>query len=366
MARAASQPPGTPDGAVLVSSGSSDGAVLVSPESPDGATADSSEVDSREAAPTGLSAVVARVQRVLAWWNGTRIGRSLSRYGQVNGGLLCGGIAYSALFSVFAGLTIGFTVFTAVLGRNEALRDSVLDAVDGALPGLVRTGDRDGIVDPDQLGLSAGLSIASIVAAVVLLFSAISCMSAIRSGVRAMFGLTGSSHAVGDKLRALAGLVGVGLALLLSAVSGLVLSGLSRWLTGLLGIEETKRVLLQGLGFVVTVGVDLALFVLIVVLLCGLRPARRDLLLGGLLAAVAWGAVRIAGTSVVAGGADSNPLLASFAVLVTLLVWMNLFARILLTAAAFTADPSLEEVRHQLVSEDQAAPVPGGVAPAGG
>jgi membrane protein len=36
-------------------------------------------------------------------------------------------------------------------------------------------------------------------------------------------------------------------------------------------------------------------------------------------------------------------LLASFGVLVTLLVWINLIARIVLLAAAWTADPPLEE-----------------------
>jgi membrane protein len=49
--------------------------------------------------------------------------------------------------------------------------------------------------------------------------------------------------------------------------------------------------------------------------------------------------VRVLGTSVVAGSASSNPILTSFAVIVTLLVWMNLIARIVLLAAAWTADP---------------------------
>ena len=49
--------------------------------------------------------------------------------------------------------------------------------------------------------------------------------------------------------------------------------------------------------------------------------------------------MRVLGASVVAGSAGGNPLLASFAVLVTLLAWINLIARIMLLAAAWTADP---------------------------
>ncbi len=60
------------------------------------------------------------MQALLAWWKTTRLARALARYGQVNGALLCGGIAYSAIFSVFAGLTIGFTVFMRSSARTSS------------------------------------------------------------------------------------------------------------------------------------------------------------------------------------------------------------------------------------------------------
>lgn len=40
-----------------------------------------------------------------------------------------------ALFSVFAGLTIGYTIFMAVLGDSDALRQQVLTAIGDSLPG---------------------------------------------------------------------------------------------------------------------------------------------------------------------------------------------------------------------------------------
>ncbi len=45
----------------------------------------------------------------------------------------------------------------------------------------------------------------------------------------------------------------------------------------------------------------------------------------------------------VAGSVNRNPLFASVAVIVTLLVWINLIARIVLLAAAWTADPPFVE-----------------------
>ncbi|MDN6487418.1 MAG: YihY/virulence factor BrkB family protein [Ancrocorticia sp.] len=81
-----------------------------------------------------------------------RIVRSLSRYGAARGGLLSGGIAYSALFSIAAGLTIAWTVFMSVLGNNQELKDQVLDSIDSALPGIIDTGDGSGgIINPDAL-----------------------------------------------------------------------------------------------------------------------------------------------------------------------------------------------------------------------
>ena len=60
----------------------------------------------------------------------TRPARANARFGARSGGVLTGGIAYAALFSVFAALTIGYTIFMAVLGDNDELRQQVLDAVE--------------------------------------------------------------------------------------------------------------------------------------------------------------------------------------------------------------------------------------------
>lgn len=293
--------------------------------------------------PGGVPGLVARAKAVLAWWQRTRAARANARFGEAGGGVLTGGIAYATIFSLFAGLTIGYTVFMAVLGNNEDLRQSVLDAVDANLPGLIDMGDGSGgVVKPEDLQLSNGVGVAGAVAVVVLLVSAITAMAATRTAVRAMFAdVAAGGNAVAGKLRELGGFVGIGLAVLLSATLTLAATTAADWLLGATGLSGSTAgsVALRVVGMLVAFLVDAGTFALIVVVLGGQRPAWRDLRQGMLVAGIGLGAVRFLGTSVVAGSAGQNAVLASFTVIITLLVWINLIARIVLLAAAWTADP---------------------------
>ena len=296
--------------------------------------------DSKQRFTAGFGAVKTRVMAAVEWWKASRPGRALSHYSRSRGGLLCGGIAYFAMFSMFAGLTIGYTVFMAVLGDNDKLRASVLDTLSKVLPGLIKTGDSAGIIDPESLILSTGMSVAGAIAALVLLFSAISCMSAIRGAVRIMFSLPRASGVAAKlKLRELAGFVGVALAVLLSAVAGIVVASANHWLLDPLGIAGASRIILPIAAILVSAAIDVGLFFLIVRLMAGVHAPRNKLMQGAILMAVAMAIVRFLGTGVVARAPGNNALLASFAVLVTLLIWINLFAKILLMSSAFAADP---------------------------
>ncbi|WP_129338096.1 YihY/virulence factor BrkB family protein [Cellulomonas endophytica] len=295
----------------------------------------------------GFAALLARVQALLAWWNGTRAARANARFGQAGGGVLTGGIAYAALFSVAAGLTIGYTVFMAVLGRNDALRQEVLATVGQSLPGLLKTGPdaQDGLVDPERLQFSSGSFLAGLTAVVVLVVSATAAMGALRTAVRAMFAAPAAGqNAVLSKLREVGGLVAAGLVVLVSTLLTVGATTAADWLVGVLGASEAAGVVARVVGISVSFVVDAGTWVLVVKYLAVQDPPRRDLLQGAAIAGVGLGVVRVLGTSVVAGSASSNPVFAGVTVLATLLVWINLIARIALLAAAWTADPSTEEL----------------------
>jgi membrane protein len=294
--------------------------------------------------PAGVAGIVARAKDLLTWWQHTRAARANARFGAAGGGVLTGGIAYATIFSVFAGVTIGYTIFMAVLGGNDALRQTVLETLDANLPGLVQTSgdDESGILDPETLTLSPGVGVAGLVALVVLVVSAITAMAALRTAVRAMFDPeAGGGNVVTGKLREIGGFAGIGAAILLSAVLSIATTTAADWALHVLGLDGSTvgSIVLRAAGIAVAFVVDALTFWLIVVVLAGQAPAWRDLRQGMLVAAVGLGVVRVLGTSVVAGAAERNAVLQSFAVIVTLLIWVNLIARIVLLAAAWTADP---------------------------
>ncbi|HLS24455.1 MAG TPA: YihY/virulence factor BrkB family protein [Beutenbergiaceae bacterium] len=280
-----------------------------------------------------------KVKKLLAWWKRTRVARALRRYGNANGALLAGGIAFSALFSIFAALAIGFTVFMAVLGQNTELRDAVLVQLDEVLPGIVDTGD-GGMLNPDDLQLSTAGGIVGIVAVVVLLNTAITVITNLRRGVRAMFGIISPKEnpAIGI-IRDLGTFVVLGLAILLTAVLGIAAGAMATWLLDLIGLGEAPfaGVLLRVAGLLVALAIDTLVFVFIYRVLAGVRPPRRDLVIGAAIAGIGAAILRHLGTSLV--GSVENPLLGSYAALVTLLLWVNLVVRLVLLVAAWTANP---------------------------
>ncbi|HEY8673723.1 MAG TPA: YhjD/YihY/BrkB family envelope integrity protein, partial [Candidatus Dormibacteraeota bacterium] len=158
-----------------------------------------------------------------------------------------------------------------------------------------------------------------------------------------MFDVRGAGgNAVHGKLRELAGFAGMAMAVLVSAVLSIAVTTAAGWLLALLGLGDTAGTVVRILGIAIAFVVDAAIFALVVVVLAGLHPSGRDLRRGAAIAAIGIGAVRVLGTNVVADSAGSNALLASFAVLVTLLIWINLIARIVLLAAAWTANPQAD------------------------
>ena len=294
--------------------------------------------------PAPRRSLVDRAKALFAWWQHTRPARANARFGARGGGVLTGGIAYAALFSVFAALTIGYTVFMSVLGGDDQLRETVLESVDTSLPGLIKTGDGSGgMIDPDDLVLDKGLTVTGIVAVAVLLFSAIAAMAALRTAIRAMFAAEGGGNAVLGKARELGGFVGMALAVLLSALVTTGVASTATWILDSLGWGSSATVVLRALAILVTFVIDAAIFLLLVRVLADQAPPWRELRRGAIIAGVGIGVVRLLGTEVVAASVSRNPLFGSVAVIVTLLVWINLIARIVLLAAAWTADPPLAD-----------------------
>lgn len=288
-----------------------------------------------------IARVMAKVTELVQWFQATRVGRLNARYGAVNGAQLAGGIAYAALFSIFSVLTIAFTVFLRLVGDNEELKAAVVSAVDQALPGLLVTADNPNApLNPDDLAIGGGLTVTTVIATVTLVLSALSVMGALATAIRAMFGLVAPpGNAVLAKVRDLGGFVLLAGAVLATAVLGVGAGAAGGWLTDALGLDSALVAwAVRGLGLLTSFALDALVFAGLVRLVAGARPPARDLWVGAAIGALGTVTLRMLGTSAV-GGASANPLLASFAALVTLLLWVNLAARLALYVAAFIANP---------------------------
>jgi membrane protein len=108
---------------------------------------------------------------------------------------------------------------------------------------------------------------------------------------------------------------------------------------GWLGIDEhtlIAGIVGRGTGLVLMLLLDTAVLSALFRLLSGLTIPLRRLLAGALLGAVALGILKVLGNTLL-GGASRNPLLASFAVIVGLLIWFNLVCQVILLTASWIA-----------------------------
>lgn len=289
------------------------------------------------------------MKALLARWQASRLGRTWSRYGERRGPVLAGGVAYAALFSVFGALVAGFSLFGLVLGGNQMLFDSVVESVDATIPGLLDVGPDGGPVDPAALVDSDLISVAGAIAFATALFAGLGWLGALREGLRAVLGLSpDGANPVVKKLTDVLVLALVGVGILSAAATSLVVGAAASALLRSVGLEggPIGSGLLRLLALVVVALVDASILWVLIRVLLGLRlpwsMVRGPVLAGGAaLAVVANLGGLLAGR---AGGA--NPLLATGAVLVGLLVLLNLLTRIMLLSVTWIstgpAEPLLE------------------------
>ncbi len=281
------------------------------------------------------------MQRVVAWGMGTRPGRVWRRYSAANGSLLAQGLSYQSIFAMFAALWVAFAIGGLWLGADSPLQHSIIETISTAVPGLIDTGDGGGAIDLDLLLSARVLGWTGAVAAVGLLWTAIGWFDAARTGVRAMLGQPERpANPVLLKVADLGLAVGFGAAVIVSSAISLFSTSLLGAGLHLVGIEDASpfaHLVTRAVGVVIAFGFDFGVLLGLYRLLAPSAPPRRALLGGAALAALGLGILKTLGGALL-GGASSNPLLASFAVIVGLLIWFNLVCQVLLLAAAWIGE----------------------------
>ncbi|WP_417510763.1 YihY/virulence factor BrkB family protein [Microbacterium sp.] len=276
-----------------------------------------------------------------------------------NGFLLSAGMSYYVLFSLFAVLYVSFAGVGLWLGASSRAIDILIQLVNSYLPGIIGDPGLLSRKDVETIAQSS-TSLLTITGAVAVGFAAWTAISAItftRRAIRDIFGLPFDTRSYWLlKARDLLAGVLFGLALL----SGAALSILSSWaldsLVDLLGWDKSSW-LLSGSGRVLWVVsaflIDAGALAGLMRFLVGADLRWRFIWPASLLGAAAMVVLQL-GAGVLLTRVPSNPLLASFAVIIALLLWCRLLASIVLVAASWIAVTAADH-DHPLEIEDEAA-----------
>lgn len=272
------------------------------------------------------------VKRVMA----SRPARVYTHFGQSRGPVLAAGMAYQAIFAIFAALWLVFSVAGIWLASNPALMDQLFVIINQSVPGLIG----DGGIDPKDLANTGALTWSSALALVGLLATTLGWLNTTSQAVRGIFGMgQEATFFVLVKLRELGLGLLFGLALVVSAVISIVSTELLRGLLGLFGQGADSFWFIassQAVGLLIVLIIDTLTLAALFRVLSHVRIPWRNLLVGSLLGAIALGVLKVLGAALL-GGAAKNPLLAGFAVIIGLLIWFNLTSTVTLISASWIA-----------------------------
>jgi membrane protein len=259
-----------------------------------------------------------------------------------NGFLLSAGMSYQALFAIFAAVYVVFAVAGIWLTGNPDTLEAFILLLNTYAPGLI--GD-DGIISQDALIDVATTSTSlfgwtGAVALAGLIWTAIAWITYARMAVRSIFGLPKDtrSYLLLKARDFLAGLA-FGTIILIATVLSVVATTFFGWLLGLLGLSGDSgwsSGLLQSGALLVVFVIDTLALAVLFRFLSGAAMPWRWMWAGSLLGSAAISLLQFLGGFLLTG-TGNNPLLATFAVFIGLLLWFRLTSIVMLVAASWIA-----------------------------
>lgn len=280
---------------------------------------------------------IERAKRIVEWVKQLKPVRVLQNFSDNHGNLLASGLSFLSIFALFAGIWVGFSVAGFVLNANPDIRRALFEMLNQVAPGLI--GD-DGAIKPSTLTESTALSWTGAIALVGLIFTGLGWLNGMRQAVRSIFELPRpTTNAVLLKIKDLAFGVGFGMVLLISAALSLFSTAALQFVFDLVGLGDASTwldVAGRVVGALLMLAIDTTVFAVLFRVLAGVHIPLKHLLWGSLFGGIALGVLKLLGSALL-GGASRNPLLASFAVIIGLLIWFNLISRVILLTASWIA-----------------------------
>ncbi|BDZ53813.1 hypothetical protein DSM26151_08540 [Agromyces marinus] len=278
-----------------------------------------------------------------------------------NGFLLTAGMSYQSLFAVFAAIYIVFAVAGIWLFNDQETLNALLTIINTYAPGLV---GENGLITPAALQEAATSSTSlfgwtGAVALGGLIWTAIGWVTYSRMAVRSIFGLPKDDRAyLYLKARDFAAAFLFGLTILVAAVLSILATGFLGWVFGLVGLDLSVKSDLVNAGLqvgalVVVFVIDTFALAVMFRFLSGAEMPWRRMWVGSLVGSIALSGLQLLGGWVLSW-AGTNPLLATFTVLVSLLLWFRIASIIILVAAAWIAVEAADRNESlRRVSEEQ-------------
>ncbi|MFJ2544449.1 YihY/virulence factor BrkB family protein [Microbacterium sp. NPDC087589] len=295
-----------------------------------------------ESEPRRLDAAVERATALTQRTLGLFPVRVWRHFLQHNGFLLAAGVSYQALFAIFAAIYLAFAIAGLWLGGSTQAVDGLIDIINSYIPNLIQ--DEGGVFTPQQVqdiavSTTGLLSITGLIALGTVIWTAIGWVTFSRRATRDIFGLPPDRRSyVILKARDLLAALIFGASLiagsLLSSASAVAMS----WILSLIGWGSA----LDGLTSI-RIGTVLVSFAL----LSGALAAMVRFLTGTSLhwstiwpgALLGGGAMTILqfGAGYLLSYTPTNPLLATFAIFIGLLLWFRVNGVVMLVASSWIA-----------------------------
>jgi membrane protein len=257
--------------------------------------------------------------------------RAVEHYGQVNGSALAAAVTYFAFLSFFPILALAFAIFGQVTEVYEGAEDTLVDAANSVLPGLV--GGESGVPLDTLQAAAPGIFSVGIL---LTLYSGLGWLSGMRTALMAIFEEPEREQPsfVFGKLRDVLALIALGSILVTSvAVSGVatkVLTPIMEWLD--LGVVAEG--FFWALALCLGLAASTLLFFAFFRLLAQPNTPSRSLWSGALLGAVVFEVLKQLSTFLLKATAESAAFQA-FGIALILMIWINYTSRVVVLAAAW-------------------------------
>ncbi|MEU8296588.1 YihY/virulence factor BrkB family protein [Micromonospora sp. NPDC048909] len=246
--------------------------------------------------------------------------RAGALYAEVLGGRLAAAIAYYGFFAVFALALVAYAIFGAILDDNDEVSSAAADFLRDNLPFL----------DPVQIADSSGT--VGVVGLVILAFTGIGWIEAIRSSQRLMYGLNQQPGNLVIRRLVDIGVMVVVFVLLGGSVAAVdALESVLRWL-----LRSTGSLGLTTLSALLSILVNAVLAVLLLVAIPRLRMSRARLRPVVWLVAIGITLLNTVGRYYVVR-TERNPAYTVVAGAVGLLLYLYLLNQLVLFGAALAA-----------------------------